>query len=244
MISVCIAVHNGSLYIIEQIGSILHQLKDNDEIIISDDGSTDETLKLIRSINDTRIKIVSFTQHIDFKSKKLASYYYASANFINALRYAKGDYIFLSDQDDRWHCNKVSECIKAFDQYDIISHNFALMNSSGHIEDTKYLKKIPNNNIGVLKATYQLPFRGCCLAFKKPVLDHVWPMPQDVFLHDCYIGLHAVCHGFRFGFIDQSLIDYRRHSTNVSSLAPNNSFWFKVAYRIKMLIQIYIAKRH
>ena len=57
MISVCIATYNGALYIKEQLNSILPQLSDNDEIIISDDHSTDDTLQIIRSINDKRIKI-------------------------------------------------------------------------------------------------------------------------------------------------------------------------------------------
>jgi len=46
MISVCIATYNGALYIKEQLNSILPQLSDNDEIIISDDHSTDDTLQI------------------------------------------------------------------------------------------------------------------------------------------------------------------------------------------------------
>ena len=57
MISVCIATYNGEAYIAEQVDSILSQLSDEDEIIISDDHSTDRTLQILRSYNDPRIPI-------------------------------------------------------------------------------------------------------------------------------------------------------------------------------------------
>lgn len=57
--SICIATFNGEKYIHEQLTSILCQLSINDEIIISDDYSTDKTLEILKNINDTRIKIVN-----------------------------------------------------------------------------------------------------------------------------------------------------------------------------------------
>ena len=80
MISVCIATYNGALYIKEQLNSILPQLSDNDEIIISDDHSTDDTLQIIRSINDKRIKI--------FINQGEKGY---TPNFENALQKALGE---------------------------------------------------------------------------------------------------------------------------------------------------------
>lgn len=56
MISVCIATYNGSKYISKQIASILNQLSESDEIIISDDGSKDDTMKIISDFHDKRIK--------------------------------------------------------------------------------------------------------------------------------------------------------------------------------------------
>ncbi|MBP5204864.1 glycosyltransferase, partial [Candidatus Saccharibacteria bacterium] len=58
MISVAMATYNGEKYIQEQLLSILPQIGKGDEIIISDDGSTDSTLEIIRKINDKRIKII------------------------------------------------------------------------------------------------------------------------------------------------------------------------------------------
>ena len=56
MISVCMATYNGSKFIKEQIDSILCQLSMDDELVISDDHSTDETFDIINSYNDSRLK--------------------------------------------------------------------------------------------------------------------------------------------------------------------------------------------
>lgn len=238
-ISVCIATHNGSNYIVEQLLSVLEQLDVQDEIIISDDGSGDNTIELVKSIGDSRIKIHSYSHKKDYTRKKLSSYYYASANFINALRYASGDYIFLADQDDRWKNNKVKECMAALQKADIVSHNFAVMDSRGKILEPKFLKDFSNEKFNLLKILVSLPFRGCCLAFKKEILLRIFPTPKDIFLHDCYIGLFSVLHRYKFSYVDKCLIDYRRHDTNVSDLESPNSLWFKLAYRVKMLWQIF-----
>ena len=57
MISVCMGTYNGEKYIREQIQSILSQLNENDEIIISDDSSTDQTISIIEEFEDLRIKL-------------------------------------------------------------------------------------------------------------------------------------------------------------------------------------------
>ena len=92
MISVCMATYNGEKYLREQVGSILTQLGENDELVVSDDGSTDSTIDILKSYNDPRIKIFINTGRHGVNS-----------NFENALRHADGDYIFLSDQDDKCH---------------------------------------------------------------------------------------------------------------------------------------------
>jgi hypothetical protein len=107
MISVCIATYNGEKYIKEQILSILAQLSTKDEIIISDDGSTDHTITKILEISSPIIKIVYNQNEHGY-----------TANFENALKNAKGNFIFLSDQDDIWEPNKVACCMEHFKKYD------------------------------------------------------------------------------------------------------------------------------
>ena len=61
-ISVCMATYNGEKYIKEQLESILSQIGEHDEVIISDDSSTDNTVEIINSFNDCRIKIYKNTK--------------------------------------------------------------------------------------------------------------------------------------------------------------------------------------
>ena len=96
MISVCIATYNGERFIREQIDSILRQLSSDDEIIVSDDGSTDDTISIINSIDDKRIRIIEGPRK-----------HSPTHNFECAMKEAKGYYIFLADQDDVWKPNKV-----------------------------------------------------------------------------------------------------------------------------------------
>ena len=112
MISVCMATYNGEKYIREQIDSILAQLGDKDELIVSDDGSADATLSIVRSFSDPRIKIISNTGK-----------HGTNGNFENALKHAQGDYIFLSDQDDVWLPGKVNICLQALQTAHLVVHD-------------------------------------------------------------------------------------------------------------------------
>ena len=110
------ATHNGEKFIKEQLDSILCQLSPEDEVVISDDGSTDSTLEIIEGYNDSRIKIYRMTH----TRKGMKSHYYVTMNFENALRQAKGDYIFLCDQDDVWYPHKVERCFEVLKEYDMV----------------------------------------------------------------------------------------------------------------------------
>ena len=57
MLSVVLAAYNGGIYIHDQIASILPQLSTGDELIVSDDGSSDNTMQVVAAFNDTRIKL-------------------------------------------------------------------------------------------------------------------------------------------------------------------------------------------
>ena len=81
MISVCMATYNGEKYVRQQVDSILCQLSAEDELIVSDDGSKDDTLAILKSFSDPRV-------HIFINEGKHGFV----GNFSNALSRAKGDY--------------------------------------------------------------------------------------------------------------------------------------------------------
>lgn len=232
MISVCIATHNGGKYIKQQLESILCQLGEEDEIVISDDGSTDETLSVIEGLKDKKIKIYQFKQ----PSISKHPHEYVCHNFENALKHAQGDYIFLSDQDDVWMPNKVEVCLKDLQEHDLVLHDFSHMDGDGHIiKDLHYNGTFyPRNFMLAHKGKHY----GCAMAFRKQVLDYALPFPKHLLLHDCWIGLLTEALG-SFCLEQQSLLKYRIHHQNTS--VTHNALWFKVLYRLQSFFLI--AKR-
>lgn len=222
MISVCMTTYNGEKYLRGQVDSILGQLSNEDELIISDDGSTDSTIRILESYNDSRIKILHNTKN-----------HGVNGNFENALINAKGDYIFLSDQDDVWHNNKVRVCISALDKYDCIVHDCEITDSELNIISNSLFKELGAKS-GVINNLKKNGFTGCCMAFKKSVLNSVIPFPKsERFFHDQWIGLRASMK-FKTAFINQKLIYFRRHSSNSSSAAGKSKLNIlnKIYYRI------------
>lgn len=237
MISVCMASYNGAKYIREQVMSILPQLGKDDEIIISDDGSTDGTLETIQSFNDKRIKVLHHAK-IEYRHTYLINFRKVADNFENALSHAKGDIIFLSDQDDIWKEDKVAKMIKALENYDIVECNCGTIDENDNLLAEKFRSKRPFSN-SILGNLISMPFLGCCMAFHSKVLNWSLPFPNELIAHDFWIGFWGNQLG-NMGYIDEPLHLYRQHTNNVSpgSKKSNNKLMLKLIYRTELLCQI------
>ncbi len=230
MISVCIATHNGEKYIKRQLESILSQLDFGDEVIISDDGSTDATLTIINSINDARIRVYNFKQ--PDKTKHL--HRYVCKNFENTLKHAKGDFVFLSDQDDEWLPNKVDVCVRDLENSDLVLHDFSHINERDEIVKEKhYNGRFRPHNYFLRRGLHY----GCAMAFRRNVLEYVLPFPKNLILHDYWIGILSEILG-NFYYEETPLIKYRVHQNNTS--VSQNGFLFKLYYRFYTLLCVMV----
>lgn len=225
-ISVCIATYNGEKYIKSQLESILNQTQKVDEIVISDDHSTDQTIEIIKKIKkDSKIPI-----YLLFNSKKGVVF-----NFENALKYCKGEYIFLADQDDFWFENKVEKVTEKLKEYDLVVHNAEIIGEEGEKLNEKEYFKIKNSRKGLLKNLYKNSYIGCCMAFNRKILERALPFPEDIPMHDSWIGLSTELNG-KIIFIDDILFQYRRHGNNVTELKKSkNNLWQKIILRWKLI---------
>lgn len=224
MLTVCVATYNGERYINEQIASILSQLSKDDEIIVSDDGSQDKTIEIVKSFHDERIKLY------ENKGK-----HGVVPNFENALKHSSGDIIFFSDQDDIWAEEKVEVCARVLKDVDLVVHNSRVVFEDGNHQDEDFFK-LRHSRGGYWKNLVKNSFVGSCMAFRKDVKEYVLPFPKHILWHDMWIGLMVEKHG-KTKFINEKLLYYRRHGDNASATSEKSTFsrWFQMKYRIQML---------
>lgn len=220
-ISVVIASYNGEKYIKKQIESILPQLKELDELIVSDDGSIDKTKDIVLEIakKDSRVRL------IDGPKKGY------NKNFENAIKEAKNDYIFISDQDDEWLENKVETVMNSFDDKTMcIRHNAVVVDAGGSVLVESY-NDYRKANTSYLKNIYKNTFTGCCMCVKRTWLLKLLPFPQDVF-YDAWIGILS-CKFNCAKVIPDKLMHWCRHEGTVTKLKRNSFLWI-IKDRLKL----------
>lgn len=227
MISVCIPTFNGERYLTKQLDSILVQLEPTDEVIISDDSSTDDTVHIIEDYQDKRIKLY---KNNTFKSPIF--------NLENALSKAKGDFIFLADQDDIWMNNKVEVILREIEGYDVIVSDCTLINEN-EIQIADSFFNINKSKKGLINNFVKNSYLGCCMAFNQNILNSILPFPKGIAMHDIWIGLVAEVIG-KPKFISDKLVMYRRHGENLSTSSEKSKFslYFKIKYRVKFIYYI------
>lgn len=224
-ISICIATFNGGKFIEEQLRSILCQLDTNDEVIISDDSSSDNTIDIIKSFNDNRIIILP--------NQKFRSPIF---NFENALKHASNSLIFLSDQDDIWLDNKVAVMKKILQTKSMVVCNHSIIDSNNNIIIKSYFE-IASSGKGIIKNIIKNTYFGCCIAFHKKILDIALPFPKDIPMHDSWLALVAELF-FDTQFINTTLTLYRKHDNNTTTASDVNSSYSllkKINFRLNTI---------
>lgn len=224
-ISVCIATYNGAQYIKAQLDSILCQLGEDDEVIISDDSSTDNTVEIITKINDKRLKLF-----IDQKFKS------PILNFENAISKAQGRYIFLSDQDDEWDSHKVETVLPYLQKTMLVASYFCFINKESELIDVgliNYPKK------GFIKNWIKPTIPGCCMAFTSELKEKILPFPKGIAMHDWWITLIAAA-DHQISILPQPLTRIRRHDSNFSTTGSKSKFSLlqKIAMRYHILMSV------
>lgn len=236
MISVCIATYNGEKYLRQQLDSILAQIGKDDEIVISDDCSTDGTLELLQSYHDERIRIL---HHDSTSIKNSFPLDKPTHNFENALKHAKGDIIFLADQDDVWLPGKVEKMVQALENADMAMHDCI-------IADTELAPLAPSY-FDVVKVTTsawrnaaKCTLLGCCMAMRRSVVEKALPFPKTKVGHDLWLGMVADTK-FRFTLVREPLLMYRKHVKSMTTAGTKSKYglWFKISYRLTILRHLF-----
>ena len=225
-ISVALAAYKGEQYIAEQLESILSQLGENDEIIVSDDYPQGKTRGIVAEFQseDKRIR------YIEGKGKGVVK------NFENALKACTGDIIFLCDQDDVWMPDKVECVMNEFrNGADLVLHDSAVTDSVLNITEPSFFA-VHDSNISFAKNIIRNSFVGCCMAFDRKVLDASLPFPEGLAMHDWWIALIALKKKFNVILLRKPLIKWRRHGENVTG--GKTGIMQKIMWRINIILSL------
>jgi glycosyltransferase involved in cell wall biosynthesis len=225
--------YNGERYIKQQIESILSELEENDELIISDDNSTDETVSIINSFIDERIILFrnNYRNHVK--------------NFEFTLVKARGEYIFLSDQDDVWLKGKLNVMLSALQSFDTVISDCWVTDQDLNVISSFFTKDVAslNKNILIRSVIKADNWVGCCMAFRRNIVEKSLPFPRKMYAHDIWLACNSALLG-KVKYIPDKFILFRRHNKNVSSTygedlvltrKSNSSLWKKINQRIILI---------
>lgn len=225
-ISVALAAYKGEQYIAEQLDSILIQLGENDEIIVSDDYPQGNTRGIVEAYQsrDKRIR------YIEGECKGVVK------NFENALRACTGDIIFLCDQDDVWMPDKVECVMREFaNGADLVLHDSAVTDSDLNITEPSFFA-VHGSNASFSRNLLRNSFVGCCMAFNRKTLLASLPFPEGLAMHDWWIALIALKKKFNVVLLEKPLIRWRRHGGTVTG--GKTSFMQKLIWRLKIVLSL------
>jgi glycosyltransferase involved in cell wall biosynthesis len=223
-VSVALCTHNGSRYVETQLKSILGQATPPDEIVLSDDASTDDTVSIAREVL-ARAGTTAPDLTVLVNSEALG----VTKNFEQAIRACTGDLIALSDQDDSWHRNRLARVIPEFDareDLDLVFTDADLVGADGESLDRTLfgvleiseadLRAVNSGNAFSVFVRRNIA-TGATVMFRRRLLERALPFPSS-WVHDEWLAIIAAATG-NLDAIAEPLIDYRQHAANAIGVA-------------------------
>jgi glycosyltransferase involved in cell wall biosynthesis len=228
-VSVCLASYCGARYISDQLDSVICQLAPGDELLVADDGSTDETLSILKRYG-AGLTLVAVDRVGGVVS-----------NFERVIAAATCDVVVLCDQDDVWLPGRLDLIREALQGCSLVVLNGQVVDADLHPSGVTVFESVGVRR-GFFKNLAKNSFVGCCMAFRRELRDRVLPFPVGVPWHDWYIGLVAELL-FSIERIDQSTLLYRRHGGNFSPTGEksSNGVGTKILLRLKVLSAVLVA---
>ncbi len=214
-ISIALGTYNGAEFLGAQLESFRAQTRPPDELIVTDDCSTDETAKIVENF----ARSVAFPVKFQRNPRNLGS----TRNFAEAIALCTGDLIFLSDQDDVWQPHKIEKIAAEFENNvslgfifsdaDLVDENLAPLGVK--LCDLTFNEKFRHLKTSRELLELLLPrnyITGATLAFRREYREFFLPFPLDIpeMIHDGWICL-VIAAQAEFLFLEETLVKYRQH---------------------------------
>jgi glycosyltransferase involved in cell wall biosynthesis len=218
-LSIVICTYNGAAYLQPQLDSLLAQTLLPDEIVIGDDGSTDATLEIL---HDFGVRANQTGIEVQLRQNPHNLGYVE--NFTAGLRQASGELLFLCDQDDVWHPDKLARMAAAFER----DPHLLLLHSDARLVDARGAS-LNCSMFEALQLTVQEKqaihageafevvqrrsfVTGATAAIRRELIDLALPVAPE-WIHDEWLATVAAAVE-RLDFLDAALLDYRQHDAN------------------------------
>lgn len=227
-VSVCVATYNGARYVEHQLRSILDELGPDDEVVVVDDASTDDTVDIVAALEDPRVRLIRGGQNAGYVR-----------TFERAMREATGDVVFLADQDDEWVPGRRAALMSGLGDADVCASNLELLGSGAPLASP--LTRRPwrlasrggrlRKEVAILAGT--APYYGCAMAVRRPALRYLLPFPPYLReSHDLWIATAANVRG---ALVHAEAVTVRRrvHGENASTSRPRG---LRAALRSRLLM--------
>jgi glycosyltransferase involved in cell wall biosynthesis len=231
-ISIALATYNGSKFILEQLQSLARQTHLPDELVVSDDCSTDGTVEMIEN----------FAKHAPFKIrivKNKTNRGYRD-NFMQTAALCSSPLVAFCDQDDVWHPDKISEILKCFDDPSVmlVHHNANIVDANG-----RCLRLALNRQMLKEKLAPRYFAMGFTEVFRRELLNFtdLWDLsldhqePTEKMAHDKWVFFLAASLG-KIVFLDKPLVDYRQHEKNTYGL-KKEGLWTRTLKKIRYSVK-------
>ncbi len=201
--SAVLATYNGEAYLLQQLESIRQQTRPVDEVLICDDGSTDQTVSLAESFIErhrlTGWRVVGHQTNVGY-----------AENYKRALDAAAGEILFPCDQDDVWAPDRVAVMAAAMENepaVELLNTDYCIFREQPPQNDTP-ADAGPTRVIPLNRRTFFLQYPGCVMAVRKSFYEAVRPHWQTGIAHDTFLWDMALLRGSGYAMAYCSL--YRR----------------------------------
>lgn len=212
-INILMATYNGRRYLKKQIDSILNQTFSDFRLLISDDASTDSTLKILEEYEkkDSRVEIYSHEKNMGVVE-----------NFEFLINKVRSEYFMFADQDDVWEPDKIEKSLRKLEEtasdlvytdLEVVDNKLNQIEPSFWKQKGFYNKIIKYNNFESLYLNNYI--NGCTMLCKSSWINEFLPLPKNskYVIHDYWIAL-VVSHRGKMAYIEKPTIKYRQHGNN------------------------------
>lgn len=213
LVSIALATYNAGVFLDEQINSLLTQTYPHLEIVVSDDGSTDDTYARLTdyAAADPRVRLLPQGARRGF-----------NGNFVRCFAACRGVFISPCDQDDRWHPDKTARLLAACEaQVGAAYCDSSFIDAAGQpLRQRRGARfsdlKVMRHNPSALRLLFSNCVSGHALMFPRALLDQVGAIPAGGYF-DWSIALAARVKGMPLAYVDEPLVAYRRHAAAVTA---------------------------